>query len=186
VRSLQFSGWNIEICDEEIEADLFYPAAGPSARGQGQEGLPGEWASRTTVRWSDVDANGHARHTAYSDFATDARLAFLAEHGFPLGELHALRLTPVMLAERLTYRREVMLGEELSVSVAVAALSGDASRATLENRIRRADGATAAVVQIDGAWLSLETRRLAAPPDELAQVMMAAPRTEAFEVLEAK
>lgn len=186
MRSLQFPGWNIEIGEEEIEADLFYPAAARSSRGQDQEGLPTEWARRTTVRWSDVDANGHARHTAYSDFGTDARLAFLAEHGFPLGELHALRLTPVALAERLTYRREVMLGEELSVSVAVAGLSGDASRAIVENRIRRADGATAAVVQIDGAWLSLETRKLAAPPDELAQVMQAAPRTQAFEVLEAE
>jgi acyl-CoA thioester hydrolase len=183
---MQFPNRNIEISDEEIQADLFYPAAVPSSRGQGQEGPPTEWARRTTVRWSDVDANGHARNTAYSDFATDARFAFLAEHGFTLGELHARRLTAVMLAERLTYRREVMLGEALSVSVALAALSGDASRATVEQRIRTADGATAAVVQTDCGWLSLETRRLAAPPDELAHVLRAAPRTEAFEVLEAK
>jgi acyl-CoA thioester hydrolase len=182
---MQFPNRNIEISDEEIQADLFYPAAVPSSGGQGQEGLPTEWARRITVRWSDVDANGHARNTAYSDFATDARFAFLAEHGFPLGELHARRLTAVMLAERLTYRREVMFGEAISVSVALAALSGDASRATVEHRIRTADGATAAVVQTDCAWLSLETRRLAAPPDDLAQVMRAAPRTEAFEVLEA-
>jgi acyl-CoA thioester hydrolase len=180
---MPFRFGNIEISHEEIEADLFYPAAVPGSRGQGKDGLEREWARRTTVRWSDVDANGHARNTAYSDFATDARFAFVAEHGFPLAKLHALRLTPVILAERLTYRREVMFGETLSVSLAMAALSDDASRATLEHRIRTADGATAAVVQTDCAWLSLETRRLGAPPDDLAQVMRAAPRTEAFEVL---
>jgi acyl-CoA thioester hydrolase len=176
---------HIEISDEEIQADLFYPATVPSLRGPGQEGLPTVWANRTTVRWSDVDANGHARNTAYSDFATDARIAFLAEHGFTLEAIHARRLTPVILAEWLTYLREVMFGEALSVSVALAALSGDASRATLEHRIRTADGATAAVVQTDCAWLSLETRKLAAPPDELAHVMRCAPRTETFEVSEA-
>ena len=183
---MEFPYRNIEISDEEIQADLFYPAAVPSSRRQGQDGLPTEWERQTTVRWSDVDANGHARNTAYSDFATDARFAFFAAHGFPLAELHARRLTAVILAERLTYRREVLFGEAISVSFALAALSGDASRATAEHRIGTADGATAAVVQTDCAWLSLETRRITAPPDEIADVLRAAPRTEAFEVLEAK
>jgi acyl-CoA thioester hydrolase len=139
--------------------------------------MPAEWVTQITVRWSDVDANGHARNTAYSDFASDARFAYFAEQGFPLATLHALRLTPVMLAEQLTYRREVTFGEQLSVSVAVAGLSDDASRGTMEHRIMKPDGATAAVVRIDAAWFSLETRRLAAPPEQLAAVMRAAPRT---------
>jgi acyl-CoA thioester hydrolase len=158
---------NIELSHEEIEADLFYPASRRR-----------EWMTPITVRWSDVDANGHARNTAYSDFASDARFAYLAEHGFPLAQLHALGLTPVILAEQLTYRREVTLGERLSVGVAVAGLNADASRATMEHRITKPDGATAAVVRIDGAWLSLDTRRLAVPPEQLAHVLRAAPRTE--------
>jgi acyl-CoA thioester hydrolase len=180
---VQFPEPNIELSDEEIEADLFYPAVPRTSRRQGDEIQPAEWVTRITVRWSDVDANGHARNTAYSDFASDARFAFLAEHGFPLAKLHALRLTPVILAERLTYRREVTLGEQLSVSVAVAGLSDDASRGTMEHRITKADGASAAVVRIDAAWLSLKTRRLAAPPEQLVKVMRAAPRTKAFEAL---
>jgi acyl-CoA thioester hydrolase len=169
-------GFRIEITEDEILADLFYPAAAP--------GRTEEWARLVTARWADVDANGHMRNTAYSDLASDARFAFFAEHGFPLARLHGLGVTPVILAERLTYRREVMLGERLIVSVAVAALSGDSGRATMEQRIRKADGVTAATVQIDGGWLSLETRKLTGPPAELANVMRGAPRTEEFTVLE--
>jgi acyl-CoA thioester hydrolase len=173
---MQFPDFDIELSDEEILADLCYPAPAPTRYRRPEPTAPDGWTRRITVRWADVDANGHMRSSAYSDFASDARVAFFAERGFPLGRLHRLRLTPVILAERLSYRREAMLGEELSVSVAVAELDEDASRGTMEHRIRKADGSVAALVRTDGAWLSLETRRIVAPPRELAQAMRSAPR----------
>jgi acyl-CoA thioester hydrolase len=174
---MQFPDIDIGLSDEEILADRCYPAPAPTPYRPQEPAAPDEWARRITVRWADVDANGHMHNTAYSDLASDARLAFFAEHGFPLGKLRQLRLAPVILAERLSYRREAMLGEELSVSVAVAGLNEDASRGTMEHRIRKADGAVAALVRIDGAWLSLETRKIVAPPRDLAQVMRSAPRS---------
>jgi acyl-CoA thioester hydrolase len=57
-----------------------------------------EWTRRLTVRWADVDANGHMRNTAYSEFAADARIAFLAERGFTLHRLRELGIAPVVLA----------------------------------------------------------------------------------------
>jgi acyl-CoA thioester hydrolase len=144
---------------------------------------PERWATEAAVRWSDLDANGHLRNTAYSDLATDARLAFFAEHGFALQRLRELGVGPVILAERLTYRREVRMGEELTVDFAVAALSPDASRGTVEHAIRKRSGETAAVVAVDAGWLSLERRKLVAPPDEVARVLLSAARTSEFEVL---
>jgi acyl-CoA thioester hydrolase len=141
------------------------------------------WATRATVRWSDLDANGHLRNTAYSDLATDARLGFFAEHGFALGRFRELGIGPVTLSERLTYRREVLLGEELTVDFVVAALTPDASRGTVESQICKRSGEAAAVVAVDAAWLSLERRKLVAPPEELAQLLLSAPRTPAFEAL---
>jgi acyl-CoA thioester hydrolase len=138
---------------------------------------------RATVRWSDLDANGHLRNTAYSDLATDARLVFFAEHGFALERLRDLGIGPVILAERLTYRREVRLGEELTVDFAVAALSSDASRGTVESRIRKRSGEAAAVVAVEAGWLSLDRRKLVAPPEEVARLLFSAPRTPGFEVL---
>jgi YbgC/YbaW family acyl-CoA thioester hydrolase len=138
------------------------------------------WTRAATVRWADVDANGHMRNTAYSDFASDARLAFFAEHGFPLERLHELGITPVILTEELTYRREATLGEELVVSVAVSSLNYDASRGSMEQRITKANGSTAAIVRLDGAWLALDTRTLVSPPAQLAEVMRSAPRARAW------
>jgi acyl-CoA thioester hydrolase len=159
---------DIEITEDEILADLSYPAASP--------GAGGEWTRRVTVRWADADANGHMRNTAYSELANEARFAFLAERGFTARRLRGLGVAPVILTESLIYRREVLPGEEVTVSLATARLSPDASRATLEHQIRKADGATAARVELDTAWLSLETRKLIVPPTELAAVLRAAPR----------
>jgi acyl-CoA thioesterase FadM len=58
----------------------------------------------------------------------------------------------------------------------LADLSEDASRGTMDHRIRKADGSTTTAVRLDAAWLSLKTRELVGPPDELADVLRAAPR----------
>jgi acyl-CoA thioester hydrolase len=174
----------VEISTEEILADLHYPATAPGSSRQGDDDPAREWWARPlTVRWSDVDANGHMRNTAYSEIATEARLAYFAERGIPLGRLTDLGIAPVLLTEQVVYRREAMLGEELSVSVAFAALSRDASRGTVKQRIRKPDGATAALVAVEGGWLSLESRRIVAPPEELAHVMRTAPRTPEFRLM---
>jgi acyl-CoA thioester hydrolase len=167
----------IEITEEEILADLRYPATGSI----GDE----RWARRATLRWSDFDVNGHLRNTAYSDLANEARLAFFAEHGFALGRLRDLGIGPVILAERSTYCREVRLGEELTVDFVVAAMAPDARRGTVENRIRKPSGEAAAVVAVEAGWLSLERRGLVAPPPAVARLLLSAPRTPGFEVLDA-
>jgi acyl-CoA thioester hydrolase len=168
---------DIDVTDEEILADLLYPNAPSTAE---------RWSMRRTVRWSDLDAIGHMRSSAHSDLAADARVAFLVERGFPLARLRDLGIAPVNLTERLTYRREALLGDELTVSVALAALSRDASRLTMENVIRKPDGETASIVAVEAAWLSLERRKLVTPGPELARELWSAPRAERFEVLQAE
>lgn len=136
-------------------------------------------AQRTTVRWADVDANGHARNTVYSEYATDARLAHLAAHGFTVARFHQLRLGPVVFSETLTYRRELYLGDPVSVTVELTALSSSGHRWELQHRISRGDE-LAASVRLSGGWLSLDTRRLVAPPAELNAALTALPRSDDF------
>ena len=144
---------------------------------------PERWATQATVRWSDLDANGHLRNTAYSELATDARLEFFAEHGFALERFRELGIGPVILAERLTYRREARLGDGLTVDLVIAALSPDASLGTVISTIRTRGGETAAAVAVEAGWLSLELRKLVAPPEELARLLVSAPRSPGFEAL---
>jgi acyl-CoA thioester hydrolase len=162
---------------------MSYPEADPATGSIGDEQRPERWARPAAVRWSDLDANGHLRNTAYSDLATDARLVFFAEHGFAPAHFRDLGIGPVILAERLTYLREVRLGEELTVDFVVAALSPDASRGTVESRICTGGGEPAAVVAVEAGWLSLEHRKLVAPPEELARVLLSAPRSPEFDAL---
>lgn len=175
----------IVITEQEILADLRYPSeAGPASVQAGQEGPEEDGAVSATVRWSDIDANGHMHNTVYSGLATDARLTFFAERGLTLQRLLDLSIGPVILAERLTYRSESRLGDELMVGFALAALSRDASRGRVESRIAKRGGQTAAVVAVEAGWLSLADRTLVAPPEEVAKILWSAPRTSGFEVLD--
>ncbi len=136
-------------------------------------------SSRTThVRWDDIDANGHAGNTAYSAYATDARLTHLAEHGFTVARLNALRVGPVLFSEELTYRRELRLGDTITITVELAALSATGHRWTMYHRILRGE-VVAATVRVTGAWIDLDDRRLVDPPAELYAALDALPRVDA-------
>ncbi len=140
--------------------------------------------SRTfEVRWSDVDLNGHMRNTAYSEYALDVRVAWLAEGGFGWERLRDLAIGPVLLREEIEYRRELHLGDRIRVDLRALGLSPDASHFQLLHELHRADGKLAARVIIDAAWLDLRARRIAAPPEPLAELLRSAPRAEAFEEL---
>ena len=47
---------------------------------------PAIFTQTVEVRWSDLDANQHMRHSAYADLCTHARLGWLAQSGFAGGE----------------------------------------------------------------------------------------------------
>ena len=34
-----------------------------------------------TVRWSDLDPNGHVRHSVYYDYGAQARIAYMQKQG---------------------------------------------------------------------------------------------------------
>jgi acyl-CoA thioester hydrolase len=135
------------------------------------------------VRWADLDGNRHVRNTAFSEYATHTRFRLLAAHGFDAQRLEALRFGPVMMREETRYRRELHLGDQVTVTVRCAGLSADASHWRVQQEVLRADGMEAAVLTITGGWIHLDERRLIVPPAELAGVLLALPRTRGFEEL---
>lgn len=140
--------------------------------------------SRTyEVRWSEVDANGHVRHSVYSELGAEVRIAWLKDGGFPWKRFEELGLGPVLLREELEYRREIGLGERVIMDVQAVGLSPDAARWRLRHDLVKEDGALAGRVTVLGGWLDLATRRLVVPPGSLAELMRAAARTPEFEEL---
>ncbi|MCP4204821.1 MAG: acyl-CoA thioesterase [bacterium] len=53
------------------------------------------------VRWADLDPNRHMRNTAYLDYATEVRFAYLAENGFPQARFAEDNFGPVIFREEI-------------------------------------------------------------------------------------
>ncbi len=136
-----------------------------------------------TVSWSDLDANRHLKNTAFSEFAVDTRFQLLQERGFPLARFEELRFGPVIFREEIRYRREVLAGQTVTVSVLLGGRSVDGSQWRIHHDIRGPDGRIAAALTVDGAWIHLETRKLVAPPPDLVELLDALPRAPEYEEL---
>lgn len=137
-----------------------------------------------TVRWGDVDANGHMGNVAYLNIAVDARMAAFTALGFPAATFAQLKLGPVIRRDTIEYKRELHLHEAGTVSLEMVGLSDDGSRFALRNTFVRHDGVTCAVLDTLGGWLDLVARKLVHPPDALLAAMRALPRTADYAALE--
>ncbi len=135
---------------------------------------------RFVVRWSDVDANGHLRNTAYSEYANDTRVGLLGSFGWRWSRFQSARLGPVLFREEIEYRREAAMGDEVIVDALSAGLAPDASRWTIRHRIWRGDGTEMAQVTVVGSFIDLEARRAVAPPADLAEAVRSMPRSDPF------
>lgn len=121
-----------------------------------------------TVRWDEVDLNGHLRHTGYGAMCAEARVRAFAEAGMGIDRESIATAAPVLLREELTYRREVMLGETVTVTTAVSPESSeDGKRWIINHQVLKADGVLACEVTVMGTWINLETRKTTVAPAEI-------------------
>jgi acyl-CoA thioester hydrolase len=123
------------------------------------------------VRWSDCDANGHMRHSAYLDVATHVRFAYLAERGYTAERFHAQGIAPAIVAESLRYLREVRHPETIRVDFNLEAFSDDGARWKVFHTLYKESGKRAAIVQVEGAFLDIKTRKMRTPPRDLFELM---------------
>ncbi len=133
-----------------------------------------------TVRWADCDVNGHMRNTAYSEYAIDVRVGYLAERGFGFDGFVAEQIGPVLLREEIDYLREVRLGETITVDYAVLGLSPDNGLFKVQHDFTKANGKPCARIVVSGGWMDLRTRRLVPAPEQLARLMAGVPRAESY------
>ncbi|HEV7164640.1 MAG TPA: acyl-CoA thioesterase [Gammaproteobacteria bacterium] len=119
------------------------------------------------VRWADLDPNGHVRHSAYADYGAQARVAFLAEHGFGLGQFMKLRMGPVLFREDLKYVREIRANETIRVSCEAVGISPNRKHWRIRHRVFRQDGELACIIDCQGAWFDLVNRKVIPAPAEL-------------------
>jgi acyl-CoA thioester hydrolase len=135
------------------------------------------------VRWADLDANGHARHTAFLDWATHCRVAAFGSQGLTMARFAELGVGPVIFREEADYLREVGGNDRITISCQFTGASPDWKHFRIRHELARGDGEHCATVVVRGSWLDLAARRVVAPPAVIVQACAALPRSPDFEVL---
>ncbi len=133
------------------------------------------------AQWRDMDFNQHMANSAFLDYAGNTRTLFSAAGGFTVARFAELQFGPVILEDRLTYKREIRLLESFTVDVQLAASTQDGRRFKIRNRFHTGEDVLCAVVDSIGLWLDLTTRTPRIPPDELRDAWLSAGRTDDFE-----
>ena len=133
------------------------------------------------VLWAQIDANQHMRHTAYADFAAQARLAMLESVGLKPSVLYGFKIGPVLFREELIYLKEIGINEHIKVTCEISKARPDGSRWSIRHDLYRGDGAKSAIITCDGAWIDMEKRKLVLLPPELSDLFLHAPRSHDYE-----
>ena len=138
---------------------------------------------RISVGWRDVDPNGHVANMVYLEYAVDARIAFFASQGFAPTKFMKHGFGPVIKTDFVEYFREVLMLDEVRVTVENGGHATDFSRFRVINNIFKSSGEPAARVVSVGGWLGLKERKLIEPPDEIKRAWLTLVRTDDFEEL---
>lgn len=120
-----------------------------------------------TIRWADLDANIHMRHSAYNDYAAQTRLLFMAENGFGMEWFKEHNVFPVLFREETIFLKEIQGNETIRIDVVLLKMSTDGSRWSIMNHFYKETGILAAKLTVDGAWMDTVTRKLKSPPNNL-------------------
>ena len=134
------------------------------------------------VIWAQVDANQHMRHSAYADFAAQARVDLLEKMGLSAAVMIQKGKGPVLLREELKYLREINLNEYIKVTCELSKVTKDGSRWTIRHDIFRQDGVKAAEITVDGAWIDIKLRKLTVLEEDILKLFMEIPKSKAFSI----
>ena len=132
------------------------------------------------IRWADIDANRHLRHSVYYDYGASMRMNALTAEGLSMKKLEELKMGPILFREEAIFKREIHFEDEITIDVHVAKAREDFARWSLRHHFVKADGTLAAIINIDGAWIDVVRRKLIVPDQFVAGVFGKFPKAEDF------
>jgi acyl-CoA thioester hydrolase len=133
------------------------------------------------IRWADLDPNFHVRHSVYYDFGAGCRIDYLAQEGITAYFMQEHQFGPILFREECIFKREIRLGDKLSIDLRLLKSTRDYSRWTMQHQLIKNDDILAAIITIDGAWIDTGKRKLTIPPPVAQKAFDAMPRNELFE-----
>lgn len=136
------------------------------------------------VRWSDLDPNFHLRHSVYYDWGAVCRVAFLDKTGLSWQRMHQLQVGPILFREECVFRREIRLGDPVSVDMELVKSRRDFSRFTIRHQVWKNPEILSAILTVDIAWINGVTRKLTVLPGEDILKLGSGPFSKDFQWLE--
>src|SRR5688572_26597455 len=100
------------------------------------------------IRWSDIDANRHLRHSVYYDYGAAMRMMFLSERGPTTKKLEEFQIGPILLREEAIFRREILFEDPITIDVELVKTTPDFGRWSLRHNIMKGENVLAAIINI--------------------------------------
>ena len=124
---------------------------------------------KTSVRWSDLDANRHLANASYMNFTSFARIAFLRDYGVAMQNLAEYGIGPAILHEQFSFFKEAMEGEDIYITVEIGGISEDGMIYQFIHNLYNQDGVHLCHSELTGVWISMSKRKMQAPPTEMLE-----------------
>jgi acyl-CoA thioester hydrolase len=145
--------------------------------------MSAKYVKTIQIRWADIDANRHLRHSAYYDYGATLRMMILSENGLTTEKLEQLQIGPVLFREEALFRREIRLEDVITVDVELLKATPDYGRWSIRHNFLKADGSLAAIINIDAAWIDMVKRKLAVPDEFMQKILANFPKSDDFEFI---
>jgi acyl-CoA thioester hydrolase len=145
--------------------------------------MSAKYVKTIQIRWADIDANRHLRHSAYYDYGATLRMMILSENGLTTEKLEQLQIGPVLFREEAIFRREIRLEDVITVDVELLKATPDYGRWSIRHNFLKADGSLAAVINIDAAWIDMVKRKLTVPDEFIQNIFANFPKPDDFEFI---
>lgn len=135
------------------------------------------------IRWSDLDANRHLANSAYVNFMSHTRMAYLLQLGLSQGNMVEHQIGPVIFFENIHYFKEAFPGKPIRVSLELMGLSADGMFFEFLHNFYDSQGKNFARCQIMGGWIDLTKRVLVPLPESILTTFNTMERAEGFREL---
>ncbi len=132
------------------------------------------------LRWSDLDPNFHVLHSKYYDFGAFCRMVYLTENGISTALLTENNIGPILLKEECAFRRELKFEDKVSINLKISWYAKNGTRWGMQHQILKNDNILCATINVEGAWMDTQLRKLTAPPEPVITLFESTQKTSDF------
>ncbi len=150
--------------------------------------MKNNFSNTFVVGWTDVDLNGHARNTLYSDYASITRVSLFDKEGLTFHDLiKEHKVGAVLLQEFINYKRELRLSDRVRVDLYLLAASSDYAYYQILHKIYNTNkNKICCILTISGCWIDMETRKISTPPKKAQNILCNLSRARDFKHINKK